>query len=126
MGLCEHCHSISSKVLVGGMNKALIHHDHETFKKAVFENKCYLCSQVWDSMNEEQKEVAGRPDFEGIDYDIFLNQIKYGEDERQKTFLASFFINHGEDLWDCEQYDTVGGKHVSGAGQFAILNPFGR
>lgn len=123
MGLCETCQSLSSKVLVSGMNTA-IHHDHETFKEAVFGSKCYLCSQVWDSMNEEQKEVARRPNFEGLDYHILLGRIRYGEDDRLEPVLASFFIKHGEDLWNCEEYDTVGGTHVGG--QFAILNPFGR
>lgn len=125
MGLCELCQSLSSKVLVNGVNKAL-HHNHETFKEAVFGSKCYLCCQVWDSMNEEQKEVAGRPGFEGIDYDILLGRTQYGEENGQEPVLATLFIKHGEDLWDCEQYDTVGGTHVVDAGQFAILNPFGR
>lgn len=125
MGLCEQCQSISSKVLVFGRNTA-IHHNYETFKEAVFGSKCYLCSQVWDSMNAEQKAVARRPEFEGIDYEILLGKTKYFEDDRQKPVLAKIFIEHGEDLWDCEEYDTVGGTHMDSAGQFAILNPFGR
>lgn len=124
MGLCAHCLSLSSKVLIFGVNAAL-HHSHETFKEAVFVSKCYICSQVWDSMNEEQKEVVRRPDFEGIDYNIRLGRTRYGEDGRQEPVLATIFIKHGEDLWDCEEYNKVGGTFVSGAGQFAILNPFG-
>lgn len=88
-------------------------------------SKCYICSQVWDSMNEEQKEVARRPNFEGFDFDILLRKTRYGEDGRQEPVLAMFFIQHGEDLWDCEEYNTPGGPDLSGPGRFAILNPFG-
>jgi hypothetical protein len=126
MGLCEQCQSISSTVLVGSSRNTVLHHNHETFKRSVFGSKCYLCSQVWDSLNEEQKGKARRPEFEGIDYKVFLGRTSYGEEDRQEPILAKFYFDHGEDLWDCEEYDTVGGQFIQGAGQFAILNPFGR
>lgn len=60
MGLCELCLSISSKVLVRGIN-TIFHHNYNTFKESVLRSKCYICSQVWNSLNEEQKAVASRP-----------------------------------------------------------------
>lgn len=125
MGLCEHCQSISSKVLKFRGKNNVLHHNHETLKRSIG-SKCYLCSQVWDSLNEEQKGVARRPDFEGIDYDVSLGKTRYSEEDRQEPILATFSFGHGEDLWDCEEYNDVGGTHIREAGKFAILNPFGR
>lgn len=126
MGLCEHCQSISSKVLRHASNwDTVLHHNHETFKRSV-RSKCYICSQVWDSLNEEQKAKAKRPNFEGINYKVLLGRTSYGEEDREEPILATFSIDHGEDLWDCEEYNDVGGEFLSGAGKFAILNPFGR
>lgn len=123
MDLCEQCQRISSTVLVSGNNKVL-HHTHETFQKSVFGEKCYLCSQVWNSLNEEQKTVASRPDFEGINYEVFFYGRGFRYDGQLDRILAKVDFTHGEDLWDCEEYDEVGGKTMEEAGQFAILNPY--
>lgn len=122
MGLCEQCQSISSKVLVFGKNM-VFHHNYETFRKSVFGDRCYICSQVWDSMNEEQKAVASRPDFEGIDYEVFLKSASFDEEGQQERVLATISFSHGEDLWDTEEYDPIGGMSMEDAGKFAILNP---
>jgi hypothetical protein len=126
MGLCEQCQSISSKVLSRQGFNTVFHHNHETFMRSVFDSKCYICSQVWDSLNEEQQGKAIRPEFEGIDYKVSLRSTSYGEEDRQEPILATIFFTHGEDLWDCEEYDPVGGMTINDSGQFAILNPNGR
>ncbi|KAG8168216.1 hypothetical protein KVR01_003905 [Diaporthe batatas] len=117
MGLCALCEqSLSSKVLV---DDTLFHHDYRTFRQSV-ESKCYICSHVWSSLTEEQKETTMRPTFDGIDYDVSL-RTSYGE--RQGRILATIDFKHGDDLFDCEDYNEVGGKHMADAGRFAILNP---
>lgn len=126
MSLCALCEqSISSKVLSSSGYNTILHHNHKTFTRSVFSTKCYLCSRVWNSLNEEQQEKTRRPEFEGIDYKIFLRRTKYFEEDEQEAILAHVTFGHGEDLWDCEEYDEVGGRHILGAGQFAILNPNG-
>lgn len=123
MRLCEQCRSISSKVLP---KRTVLHHNYASLQKSVFAGSCYLCSQVWDSLNEEQKGVASRSDFEGIDYEVSLGRTSYGDDGVQERILAKISFEHGEDLLYCEEYDIVGGTSLEDAGQFAILNPFGR
>lgn len=124
MGLCEQCQSISSTVLLlSGLNK-VFHHSCETLKKSVFEAKCYVCSRVWDSLTEEQKAVASHPDFEGIDCKVSLQTSHEEDDGWQERVLAKITFTPGDDLYDCEDYETVGGKIMEHAGQFAILNPF--
>ena len=101
---------------------SLFRHDHETLRKAVFESKCFICSGVWGSLTEEQKKVASVPDFEGIEYRIRLyrNPLNDGE---QREYLATMLFSHGDDLFDCEDYNEVGGLPVDSVGCFAMLNP---
>lgn len=125
MGLCEQCQSISTKVLVHGRN-SLFRHDHISLEKAVFESRCFICSRVWDTLSEEQKVVASGPAFMGIEYRMFLFQEKYSDDDELSEILAHLTFEHGDDLYDVDDYNEVGGMPMDSTGCFAILNPSGK
>lgn len=124
MGLCEQCRAMTTTPLAGGRN-SLFRHDHVSLRKAVFESRCFVCCRVWDSLSEEQKGVARDPAFEGIGYSISLSRSTDGGDGEQVEILATLSFEHGDDLFDCEDYNVVGGLPVGSAGCFAILNPSG-
>lgn len=123
MGLCEQCQSVRAKVLVHGRN-TLFRHDSSTLQKAVFESRCFVCSHVWDSLSGEQKAVASGPAFEGIEYQIFLSKIENHDVDAEKSeIIAAISFDHGDDLYDCEDYNEVGGLSMDSMGNFAMLNP---
>lgn len=127
MSLCEKCQSMTSKPLSYGRN-SLFRHDHISLQEAVFERRCFICTRVWDSLSEDQKAVASGPAFMGIEYQLFLLRPTSGEDGEQREgqeILATLSFKHGEDFYDCEDYNDVGGSPVGSAGCFAILNPSG-
>ncbi|KUI68836.1 hypothetical protein VM1G_04392 [Cytospora mali] len=113
---------MSTKVLTRGRN-SLFRHDHITFRKAVFESRCFICSHVWNSLSQEQKDIASDAAFMGIEYQIHLSKITHDKDEEQRKVLANLSFEHGDDLYDCEDYKEVGGFPVEAVGCFAILNP---
>lgn len=121
MGLCEQCQSISSTVLSGLKGKTVLQHNNETLARSVFDSKCFLCTQVWNSLTEEQREVTRRPEFEGITYIASLETA--GWDYGPEDILATIYIENGEDLYCCEDYNLVGGTLTGDSGQYAILRP---
>lgn len=127
MGLCEQCQAISSTVLSRRVGTSVLRHNHETLARSVFDSKCFLCTQVWNSLTEEQRGVTRRPEFEGIDYKISLVLDGPRWDDGPEDILADVSFDHGEDLWCTEDYNTVGGDYTSHVnGQFAILRPSGK
>lgn len=122
MGLCEQCHSMTETPLAYGRN-SLFRHDHITLRKAVFVSRCFVCTRVWHSLTEEQKSIASDPAFEGIEDEIYLSRMPGGKDGEQQGILANMSFQHGDDLYDCEDYNVVGGPSLVFAGCFAILNP---
>lgn len=71
--------------------------------------------------------VASDPAFMGIEYQISLHKITraQAEDGDEQEILATLSFDHGDDLYDCEDYNEVGGLPVDQVGNFAILNPSG-
>lgn len=61
----------------------------------------------------------------GIEYQISLSKIAQADDGDKKEILATLSFDHGDDLYDCEDYNEVGGLPVDQVGNFAILNPSG-
>lgn len=91
--------------------------------RSVFDSKCFLCSQVWESLHEEQKEVARRPDFEGLKCNVSLVKGSFGTDDRPENIIAQMYFDHGDDLYETEEYNRVGGMITDFSGQYAILDP---
>lgn len=80
---------------------------------------------MYRTLSEEQKAIASDPTFMGIEYFIFLRHITQEEDGEQQKIVATLSFEHGDDLYDCEDYNEVGGllPGNSTVGCFAILNP---
>lgn len=121
MSLCTECKSMSTKTFEGDETK-LFRHGYDSFRKAVFESKCYICCRVWESLTEEQKKVASRPQFMGIEYHLRLWNAIDSDGEASLT-VASITFRWDDDLYDCEDYTEPGGLGVEEAGNFAALNP---
>ncbi|KAG6366495.1 hypothetical protein INS49_000672 [Diaporthe citri] len=120
MSLCTECKSMSTRTFEGDETK-LFRHGYDSFRKAVFESKCYICCRVWESLTEEQKEVASRPEFMGIEYH-FRPRRAIDSDGDPTLTVASLTFKWDDDLFDCEDYDEPGGFDV-GEGTFTALNP---
>lgn len=123
MSLCTQCQSISTRVL-GQERTKVFRHGYDSFREAVFERKCYICYRVWESLSEEQKEVASRPEFMGIDYYIQVGDANRWDGEPTQS-LASITFMLDDDLYNCEDYNEVGGLSVGLVGIFGALNPAG-
>lgn len=121
MSLCTECKSMSTKTFEGDETK-LFRHGYDSFRKAVFESKCYICCRVWESLTEEQKEVASRPQFMGIEYHLRLSNAIDSDGEARPT-VAEITFTWDDDLYDCEDYTEPGGLLVEEVGNFAALNP---
>lgn len=120
MSLCEQCRSISERPTPPGRSVAF-HHDAVSLKKAV-EGKCFACLRIWNSLSEEQRAIASREDFEGIDCFSFLRQRAHVEGN-EEPILAHFSFEHGEDLY-CDDFNVIGSWRGS-TGHFAVLNANG-
>lgn len=120
MSLCTECKLMSTKTYEDGENK-LFRHDYDSFRKAVFETKCYICCPVWESLTEEQKEVAGRPEFMGIEYHFRPGNAIDSDGDPMLT-VASLTFKWDDDLFDTEDYAEPGGYDAEG-GTFTALNP---
>lgn len=123
MKLCQRCQSISGQPLRAMNSYATFAHDFHSLRKAV-EIGCSVCSELWDTLSPDQKQVASRPDFQGITCKIALDVFSR-EEGRRRPILATMNFYAESDLWDCEDAEGFGTWHRSGAGQFAILNPDG-
>lgn len=121
MSLCTECNSISTRTF-GSESAILFRHGYDSLRKAVFESKCYICCRVWESLTEEQKEVASRPEFMGIEYHLSVRTAT-DSDGDQVLPLASITFTWDDDLYDCEDYNEPGGLHVQDEGNFTALNP---
>lgn len=122
MGLCEKCQSLATEAFRSSESPSVDRYDYLSFRRAV-DGKCFVCSHVWDSLSEEQKGIASKPGFMGITYRIYRNS-RPGSDEGE-PILATLSFQHGDDLFDCEECNKVGGLMINSAGVFAFLDPSG-
>lgn len=122
MSLCTECKSMSTRTFEGDEDK-LFRHGHDTFQKSVFESKCYICCRVWESLTQEQKDVASRPEFMGIEYHFRPGRAIDSDGDPLLT-VASLTFTWDDDLFDCEDYGEPGGFDA-GEGTFTALNPAG-
>ena len=123
MGICEKCQSLAVSPLPG-QGPTLYCYDYLSLRKAV-DSRCYICSRVWDTLTEEQKGVASGPGFMGITYRLWRSSRSM--DDEEGPILATLGFENGDDLYDCEDYNEVGGRHLnSDCGVFAFLNPSGK
>lgn len=124
MGFCQQCRSLLERRMPSGYHLAF-HHDAASLKKAV-EERCFACFRIWNNLSKEQQIVASRAEFDGFDCHSSLgprSHARDGEDEDEESILANFSFTHGEDLYDCDDYNDLGWAGCGG--QFAVLNPFG-
>jgi hypothetical protein len=123
MSLCTECKSITTRTF-GQDRTLLFRHKHDSLRKAVFESKCHICYHVWESLSDEQKAIASRPEFMGIEYYISIRTLDFQERDPSDC-LAEISFEWFDDFFDCDDYNEVGGLHVDFSGVFAALNPVG-
>lgn len=124
MAFCQKCQLIPDILIARGQDRTVVvHHDSASLQAAVTE-RCYICLRVWESLSEEQKSVASSSAFEGIRYNLSLS-LDYSEpgSSEESSFIAELKCNHGDDLYDCDDYNEVGGWWRLEMGQFTMLNP---
>lgn len=68
--------------------------------------------------------MASRPEFMGIDYYIQVGDANRWDGEPTQS-LASITFMLDDDLYNCEDYNEVGGLSVGLVGIFGALNPAG-
>lgn len=102
----------------------LFRHGYDSFRKAVFESNCYICYRVWQSFTEEQKEMASRPEFMGMEYYIQFGRGNHWDGQPSLSLAWITFVLD-DDLYDCEDYNEPGGLSLAGMGIFGVLNPAG-
>lgn len=87
-------------------------------------DSCYICTRVWDSLSKVQQAVVQSPDFSGLECKISFPPVsEEGEDD--ESIVTSLTFLAGDELWDCEEANLVGGWSPTFFGQFVILNPRG-
>nr|AET07139.1 vegetative incompatibility protein 6 [Cryphonectria parasitica] len=124
MSLCRKCQAIPDTRICSGEHRVVVRHDSASIQKSV-EDRCYICARVWNSLSEEQKAVCKRPTFEGIVYKMYTRDQSYGgSNAHSRPILAQLLCQPAkDDLYDCDDYNEVGGWWRNEAGAFAALNP---
>lgn len=120
MGLCHQCQSISERAFKTKPSAAFIH-DYASFKQAI-ENKCYICSHVWDNLTEDQQAIVVPDKFTGIECWISIKSLDEWEADNETVPVKLDFFGEDE-IYDCDEVNVVGGWSVRETGQFAVLNP---
>lgn len=121
MTLCQKCQSIPDTAVAYSGRPTVVRHDTASLKRSI-QTRCFICTRVWESLSEEQKTVAESPTFTGIQYQARMSTGWMGE-KRENPILASLICEPGDDLYDCEDYNVVGGWWRMETGQFSVLNP---
>lgn len=123
MSLCQRCRSIADTA-ISRTRATVLHHDSAGSLKESVESSCFICARVWDSLSGEQRAAAESPSFMGIRYLMKTVEPsrRYGSPGEQ-PLLANILCEHGDDLYDCEDYNVVGGWWKGNTGNFAVLNP---
>ncbi|KAJ4412427.1 hypothetical protein N0V82_008822 [Gnomoniopsis sp. IMI 355080] len=120
MAFCRQCQSLS-KTPIARKTEVVFRHDYESLRQAV-DDDCYMCTRVWDSLSGTQQAIAQSPDFSGLECKASFTTVSE-EDEDDEPIVISFTFWAGEELWDCEEPNLVGGWSPLLYGQFVILNP---
>lgn len=82
---------------------------------------CYMCTRVWDSLSKVQQAVIQSPDFSELECKISFTPTSE-EGEVDEHIVVSFSFWAGDELWDCEEPNLVGGWSPTFLGQFVVLN----
>ncbi|POS81255.1 hypothetical protein DHEL01_v200355 [Diaporthe helianthi] len=123
MGICEKCQSLAISPHSGEGGPTLSCYDYHSLREGI-DSKCYICSHVWGTLTEEQKGVASSPGFMGITYRLQRSPSrKARNDETEPPLLATLPFENEDDLYDCDDYNPVGGRWLDLAGVFAFLDP---
>lgn len=122
MGICEKCQLLASGPINGSQSRLVSNYDYLSLRKAV-DSRCFICLRVWESLTEEQKGIVSTPDFTGITYKI-SRRSRQGEGE-EDAILATLSFEHGDDLYECDDYNKPGGLWIDSAGVFAFVHPSG-
>lgn len=121
MNLCQNCRTVTQHPLGGKGPGAGFEHDSNSLREAV-ENGCFVCSQFWESLTANQKDVATRPEFQGITCSISSN-LYLGADGSKRPILATMSFFGKDDLWECDDAERVGWQRSGLTGDFSILDP---
>lgn len=123
MGTCEQCRSLS-KTPVSRDTDVAFRHDSASLLKAV-EDNCYMCSRVWHSLSKEQQAITQSPEFSGIECRIWVRTSATGDEDGDAEVDAPvvFSFVGGEEMFDCDEANEIGGWSCWDSGQFALLSP---
>lgn len=119
MAFCQQCQSVS-RTPIARKSAVVFRHDYESLQRAV-EGNCLICTRVWDSLSKIQQEVVQSPDFTGLECKILFTPLNE-DGELEESILLSLKFWAGDELWDCDEANEVGGWSPDFYGHFVVLD----
>lgn len=78
-----------------------------------------MCSQFWDSLSKGQQDVVKLPESAEIRCEI---AFPYHHEEEDNPIALSIAFQGGNELWECEDSNDVGGWTPFSYGHFVLLS----